>query len=332
MVILILQVGPKIWLGIPKIDTTKISRTPGHLSIAASQLNSNHKPPDPMSCRSSSRLTNSLWSSKPPPTLPIPNSIANFFLSPLAARSTSKPQRCNNTSTQFSRLYASNATATAETTVLETSATQPTIAHRLHAALVLSRPPQITRDQHSFEKAFYLYQRRLNERTVTPFTRFFYFNEKTPDILDFRNQIAARKTPARDIGEYDAYGKQGWDDEVLVGSEVGDREVGMRAILKDEVVETSAVEKEKLAELEENPEEGEKQEKELVEKGVPSVSTRPMSRVTKADESGDEKSLDRALQRTLYLLVKGEDGLWKFPSVLLGKKENMRAVRYLCFV
>jgi large subunit ribosomal protein L46 len=161
---------------------------------------------------------------------------------------------------------------------------------------------------------------------VLPFTRYHYFNQKTPELVDFQRQIGARKTPARDIGVYDAYGRLGWNDEVLVGDQAAHKESGMKAILGDEIVEVGAVEREKaLAEQEGVEVEGIEME---LEKGVPSVSTRPMSRRTKADETEDTKSLDRALQRTLYLVVKGEDGWWKFPSKPLIKKENVRAVSW----
>ena len=54
---------------------------------------------------------------------------------------------------------------------------------------------------------------------------------------------------------------------------------------------------------------------------------KPMPRVTEADKMGDVKSLDRALQRTLYLLVKGGKGGWKFPTAGLVPKEDLHTVR-----
>ncbi|KAI9506628.1 hypothetical protein BX070DRAFT_218231 [Coemansia spiralis] len=44
-------------------------------------------------------------------------------------------------------------------------------------------------------------------------------------------------------------------------------------------------------------------------------------RVTKADESGDVKSLERKLDRTLYLLVKDSKGQWVFPQGALEGEE-----------
>jgi large subunit ribosomal protein L46 len=41
---------------------------------------------------------------------------------------------------------------------------------------------------------------------------------------------------------------------------------------------------------------------------------RPLGRFTDADRKGDVRRLDRALARTLYLVVKRKEGGWGFPS------------------
>jgi large subunit ribosomal protein L46 len=195
--------------------------------------------------------------------------------------------------------------------VLETTASSPKVAHRLCASVILSRPPQITQDLRPFQKAFYLYQRRLNERTTLPFTELFYYKEGTPDIIDYQRKIKERKTPARDIGSYDAIGEEGWHDEVLVGAPESEMDYQLEEILKDEVVE--------------------KREgvKDTSDPTKTAVNAKPMPRVTEADEKGDEKSLDRMLQRTLYLLVKNKDELWQFPTAPLDGKESLRAVSHV---
>jgi hypothetical protein len=53
---------------------------------------------------------------------------------------------------------------------------------------------------------------------------------------------------------------------------------------------------------------------------------KPMPRITEADQKNDTKSLNRALQRTLYLLVKNKEGQWQFPQDRL-KEENLHGVR-----
>jgi large subunit ribosomal protein L46 len=59
------------------------------------------------------------------------------------------------------------------------------------------------------------------------------------------------------------------------------------------------------------------------------IQKRPMPRVTEADKAGDERSLNRALARTLYLLVQGKDGKWAFPGDALLKKESLHLVSSL---
>lgn len=168
---------------------------------------------------------------------------------------------------------------------------------------MLSRPPVLTRDLHPFEKAFYLYQRRMNERLALPFTRYFYYQKDTPADIDWKKKIKERLTPARDIGVYNAYKKEGWNDELLVGARESEPEAQVEALLKDAVIETD--------------EEGQvKQEK----------FERPMPRITEADKLGDTRSLNRLLTRTLYLVVKGEGAGWGFPSGVLIGKESLQRV------
>ena len=168
---------------------------------------------------------------------------------------------------------------------------------------MLSRPPLLTRDLHPFEKAFYLYQRRLNERLALPFTRYFYYQKDTPADIDWKKKIKERLTAARDIGVYNAYGKEGWNDELLVGAKESEPEAQVEALLKDAEVEAE----------DEGPVKKAKVEK-------------PMPRVTEADTSGDTRSLNRLMARTLYLVVKGSEGGWGFPSGVLMGKESLQRV------
>ena len=118
-----------------------------------------------------------------------------------------------------------------------------------------------------------------------------------------------RKTPARDIGLYNAYGDEGWNDELLVGDKVSEPEEQLERLLKDAEVEVTE------RDIEGG---GEVVKKEQVE--------RPMPRVTEADKAGDMKSLNRALQKTLYLVVKGREGQWVFPSAELERQESLHTV------
>ncbi len=125
-----------------------------------------------------------------------------------------------------------------------------------------------------------------------------------------------RKTPARDIGIYNAYGEEGWNDEVLVGERIAEPEEQVEALLRD---------------AEKEGREGADPDGAVVKRDV---VEKPMPRVTEADRVGDLRSLNRALERTLYLVVKGGEGLmgeevgWRFPTALLerGNKESLHTV------
>lgn len=239
-------------------------------------------------------------------------------------------------SSSVRRTYATAAVATA---VAERSAPAPTStsnptqtptptasshpSYALHAGILLSRAPTITRDLDSFEQAYFLYQRRLNERLALPFTRYFYFKKGTPADLEWKRKARDRKTPARDIGVYDAYGKNGWADEALVGAPEASPDWQVQALLKD--AEVPAIGAQVTG-----AEDG------VVDKAVVETAgtaksdvDRPMPRQTEADAQQDFQSLNRLLQRTLYLLVKGKDGRWAFPSVQLLHRENLHQVGHI---
>lgn len=193
------------------------------------------------------------------------------------------------------------------TTTPETS-TAPILnpKYTINAGVVLSRAPRLTRELHPFEKAFFLYQRRLNERLVLPFTRYFYFKRGTPGDVEWRRKYKERQTPARDIGKYNAYSKDAWNDELLVGAPESEPAHQVDALIKD--AEGLAV--------------SESEDGSVKQAEVP----KPLPRVSEADIKGDEKSLDRLLQRTIYLLVKDKQGRWTFPSTSIQEKENLRTV------
>ncbi|KAH9866669.1 hypothetical protein J1614_008362 [Plenodomus biglobosus] len=183
---------------------------------------------------------------------------------------------------------------------------QPSTAYAVNAGVVLSRPPQITRDLHPFEAAFFLYQRRLNERLALPFTRYFYFKKRTPADLEWKRKMRQRLTPARDIGRYKGYGDEAWNDEILVGAKESEFEWQVGRLIED--AENSGAEGEPAA----TGAAAKKVDREPVDK--------PMPRITEADEKNDTKSLNRALQRTLYLLVKNKEGQWQFPQDKLSEE------------
>lgn len=177
--------------------------------------------------------------------------------------------------------------------------------YTINAGVVLSRPPQITRDLEPFEKAYYFYQKRLNERLALPFTKYFYFKRGTPLDEDWKKKIQTRQTPSRDIGNYNAYSKEAWNDELLLGAQESEPDYQVEQLVQDAESTANATSQD-TSKKEEIP--------------------RPHPRVTEADKKGDTKSLDRLLSRTLYLLVQSKEGYWKFPSMPIASEETLREV------
>ena len=153
---------------------------------------------------------------------------------------------------------------------------------------------------------------------MLPFTRYFYYGKNSPGEVEWKRKIKERLTPSRDIGRYSGYGKEAWNDEVLVGSELSEPEVQKEALVKDSEIEVKR--------------RNEAGEEEIIKE----EAERPMPRKTAADETQDTRSLNRALTRTLYLLVKRKrsdtvrerlHGEWTFPAAELLHDESLHMVR-----
>jgi len=181
-------------------------------------------------------------------------------------------------------------------------------------------------------------------------------------------------TVARDIGIYDAYSKEGWNDEVLVGDKTGEREEIVSQILNDAEIEgrggrealMGIVEEEKgheddevvdgMRDVEEDKEENRSAAHEesqlaaesVVQGGVEGEDevglsvikeepvSKPLPRITEADTGNDTKSLNRKLDKTLYMLVKDRSGSWVFPGDTIQGKEGLHQVCFknyaICFI
>ncbi|KAF8545153.1 39S mitochondrial ribosomal protein L46-domain-containing protein, partial [Trichophaea hybrida] len=175
--------------------------------------------------------------------------------------------------------------------------------YRIASSVVLSRPPTLTADLTPFEESFYFYQRRLNQRLALPFTRYFYLKKGTPADAEWKRKQKA----AGD--KYTGFGPRSWADELLVGDESQKSEDnGYRRLVETTITGEAS-----------NVEEGvEGEEKKL---------DIPLPRISKADKEGDRKSLDRAMTRTLYLLVKSKDRskhAWRFPQSPVMGRENLK--------
>lgn len=177
--------------------------------------------------------------------------------------------------------------------------------YEVNSAVVLSRPPIITRPLTPFENEYFLYQKRLNERLSLPFTRYFYHKSDTPQDTEWKRKVKRRNGVAsRDVGGYQAYTEQSWNDEVLVGSDLSKPTKIVDALLKD---------------LESEEVEG------MIEAQKIQIE-KPEERFTEADKKKDYKRLDRKLARTLYLCVQKQEGDWVFPQGRLRGKESLHAV------
>ncbi len=165
-----------------------------------------------------------------------------------------------------------------------------------------------------------------------PFTRYFYFKKDTPADTDWKIKARERNgAPARELGGYRAYGDEAWNDELLVADlekEGGGKGMGiaepkymMEALVRDARVR--AVEGKDGTAME-------VKEGEAV--GADNEVERPLGRWTDADRKGDVRRLDRRLERTLYLVVKREEGGWGFPAGELVGRENLHQVccSFLC--
>lgn len=141
-----------------------------------------------------------------------------------------------------------------------------------------------------------------------------------------------RLTPARDIGRYKGYGDQAWNDELIVGAKESDFQWQVDRLLED-AEQTGAEGQSEQGVASANATEG--GEKSVATTGAGArgkkveheAVERPMSRITEADQKGDVKSLNRLLQRTLYLVVKNKDGQWTFPQDKMEGRETLRMVR-----
>lgn len=140
-----------------------------------------------------------------------------------------------------------------------------------------------------------------------PFTRYFYFKKDTPALLDWKLKARERSwQPARELGGYNPYSEDAWNDELLVGDKLSATTEMVETIVQEGV--PRAVEKGKGSSGED----------------LKDAMQRPLSRITDADRRGDETRLDRKLNRTLYLCVKREKSGWGFPAGVLEGKENLR--------
>ncbi|KAF6842795.1 putative mitochondrial ribosomal protein [Colletotrichum musicola] len=177
--------------------------------------------------------------------------------------------------------------------------------YRIKSGAIVTRAPLLTRPLTDFEQAYFFYQKRLNERLALPFITSVYFKPDTPGQIDWEMKIKDRQgVVAKELGLYKGKTSRSWDDELAVGDPLSKHDTVRDLLLKDAVMRVSD-------DAEIIPEEDR----------VPPEAPQP--RVSEADKKGDRTRLDRAMDRTLYLVVKAKNGKWEFPAAGLSTEENL---------
>lgn len=156
----------------------------------------------------------------------------------------------------------------------------------IRAAVILSRTPIVTQDVGEFDRKFFNYQKELEKRLMWTFPKWYYLKKGTVAEREFAK-----------VQNYPLPGRKG------VWFPKGQPEIrhGRDRRFKQEVVLPKP----------KNEEEG--ADSDSTAPGGITTSIQLQSRVTEADKTNDQTSLERQLARTLYLLVK-QDGVWKFPA------------------
>lgn len=211
-----------------------------------------------------------------------------------------------------------------------------------YSALILSRPALLTAAPSPFETAFYHYQRRLNERLALPFSRYFYFKPRSPAAAAFKAEVRERSgVVGRDVAGYQAYGDEGWNDEVLLSKADATSELAVR----QELVagdRTLATEEMETSEVDELPEDATPEMRRHAEEAAALEAQRRAEREAqrlkerqqlikidrKADGDADEtrRAIDRKMDETIYFVIQDGVGNWQFPRVELEGRENLSQV------
>lgn len=195
-------------------------------------------------------------------------------------------------------------TSRVDSTTLKPSPASEPPPYDLYSGVILMRAPLLTRKLHPFENAFFFYQKRLEERLCSKFIPSIYYKPETVRLLDWEVKIKERKgNVAKELGEYQGQSSMAWDDELRIGDRLSEPENMTECLLKDAESRVS-------------------DDAEVLEPDDVVPVPRPASRETEADRLGDVTRLDRKLDRTLYLVVKGNEG-WGFPAGIMVDEENL---------
>ncbi|KAG0210195.1 54S ribosomal protein L17 mitochondrial [Mortierella sp. GBA30] len=164
--------------------------------------------------------------------------------------------------------------------------------NRIVAGAVVSRQPLIVRDLTPFEQEYFLYQKNLERESAAPFGAEFYFKKGSVAERRWKQQEAERLASQSTFG---SSSQSSGKASAATGS-VSQGEGGEEDISEEDRV--AAME----AKIEFN------------------------DRFTDADRKNDVRSLERALTRTLYLIVKKprDQHAWQFPQGGVRVCENLQ--------
>ncbi|KAG0379287.1 54S ribosomal protein L17 mitochondrial [Mortierella sp. AD032] len=161
-------------------------------------------------------------------------------------------------------------------------------SQRIVAGAVVTRQPLILRDLSPFEKEYFLYQKNLERDHAAAFGAEFYFKKGSVAERRWKQQEAEKQAAASGVST--SAGAKGSKSSSKGASEV-----------PDEVTE-----EDRVAALQ--------------------AKIQFNDRITDADRTNDVRSLERALARTLYLIVKKprEQHAWQFPQGGVRVCENLQ--------
>ncbi|CAI5759965.1 unnamed protein product [Candida verbasci] len=173
---------------------------------------------------------------------------------------------------------------------------------KISSTLILSRLPVITTELSKFEKLFYKYQEELWRRLMWTFPKWFYFNQGTLAELRYKQLNK---------------GSMSYDPKILYPRGIPDLKQGRDRRFRQYIKapkpykEIDELSQEQIKEIEEQKLKNNGEE--LINKDDLTRKIIPNQRVTKADLNKDDKSLERRLERTLYLIIKVNDS-WILPT------------------
>ncbi|KAF8937709.1 54S ribosomal protein L17 mitochondrial, partial [Haplosporangium gracile] len=165
-------------------------------------------------------------------------------------------------------------------------------SQRIVAGAVVSRQPLILRDLTPFEKEYFLYQKNLERDHAAAFGAEFYFKKGSVAERRWKQQEVERQAAASGTASSAGAGAKGSKSS--------------KGAAAAEEVQNEVTEEDRVAALE--------------------AKIQFNDRITDADRSNDVRSLERALARTLYLIVKKprEQHVWQFPQGGVRVCENLQ--------